>query len=220
MLNGLDTGNKCLEPESRKDCFTKRQYSAISTHSLVKGSPQVIRGWLTSLQPDSHVKAGQTLGSKKERTTSETSGRKQGTQLPLLSLNSSCSKTPLISCQKASSFKSSKTCPHSVMWDGQHVYQDSTLERTLKGSVVGLRPNCPTPLAADWKGGTTSLRNGKPRLDQFRHWVKVLYGWTYPIPEHSELIMGIPQGWTELKPLEICKFQQWLRQHGAFFEEV
>jgi hypothetical protein len=106
------------------------------------------------------------------------------------------------------------------MWDEQHVYQDSMLERILKESVAGLKPNVPTPLKSDYKGGTTSLRNGKPRLDQFKDWVKINYGWTYPVPNHSELIMGIPEGWTELKPLEICKFQQWQQRHGIFFKET
>lgn len=33
-------------------------------------------------------------------------------------------------------------------------------------------------------------------------------------PQWVEWLMGWPTGWTELKPLETAKFQEWLRQHG------
>ena len=35
-------------------------------------------------------------------------------------------------------------------------------------------------------------------------------------PNHYEWLMGWPLGWTDLEPLEMDKFQQWLRQHGKF----
>lgn len=72
----------------------------------------------------------------------------------------------------------------------------------------------PTPLGDDWKGGTTRLRDGKPRTDQFRHWCKVVHGLTYPIPEHSETLMGWPTGWTASRPLATDKFHEWWRWHG------
>ena len=33
-------------------------------------------------------------------------------------------------------------------------------------------------------------------------------------PEWVEWLMGLPIGWTDLKPLEMVKFQQWLNSHG------
>jgi hypothetical protein len=36
-------------------------------------------------------------------------------------------------------------------------------------------------------------------------------------PELAEWVMGWPVGWTELKPLEMDKFQQWLLLHGKFY---
>ena len=74
----------------------------------------------------------------------------------------------------------------------------------------------PTVTATDWKGGTVAIRKdrGDQRLDQWRDYVKIKYGLTYPHPTHSETRMGWPIGWSELKPLETPKFQQWLRLHG------
>jgi hypothetical protein len=35
-----------------------------------------------------------------------------------------------------------------------------------------------------------------------------------PDPSCGEVVMGWPMGWTELRPLETDKFQEWLQQHG------
>ena len=74
----------------------------------------------------------------------------------------------------------------------------------------------PTPLADDWKGGTATVhsKTGRPRTDQFRHWCKAVHGLTYPIPEHSEAVMGWPTGWTALNELATDKFRQWCASHG------
>jgi hypothetical protein len=78
----------------------------------------------------------------------------------------------------------------------------------------------PTPLATDWKGGTTAARkdNGKLRFDQWRDYIKLEYGMTYPHPTHSELRMGWPTEWTDLKPLGMDKFQAWQQQHSISLE--
>lgn len=79
----------------------------------------------------------------------------------------------------------------------------------------------PTPCATDHKGSgkTGSLRD---RLDYAveRGATKSA---TYDLnaaggqlnPMWVEWLMGWPLGWTDLKPLEMDKFQQWLQQHGA-----
>lgn len=36
-------------------------------------------------------------------------------------------------------------------------------------------------------------------------------------PEFEELVMGWPVTWTARTPLEMARFQQWLRMHGDFF---
>ena len=38
-------------------------------------------------------------------------------------------------------------------------------------------------------------------------------------PDWVEWLMGWPIGWTDLKPLEMGKFQSWLQQHGESLEE-
>ena len=77
----------------------------------------------------------------------------------------------------------------------------------------------PTPVATDWKGGTSSIRKdtGKQRLDQWRDYVKSVYGMTYPHPTHSEMRMDWIIGWTDLKPLGMDKYQQWQHLHSQYF---
>jgi hypothetical protein len=76
----------------------------------------------------------------------------------------------------------------------------------------------PTPLATDCKGGAKAPRpdNGKLRNDQWRDYVKMKYGLTYPHPTHSEIRLGWPAGWSDFAPLETDKFQAWRRLHGGF----
>ena len=40
----------------------------------------------------------------------------------------------------------------------------------------------------------------------------------YLNPLFAELIMMWPVGWTDLKPLETAKFQEWQQQHGKQYQ--
>lgn len=67
-----------------------------------------------------------------------------------------------------------------------------------------------TPTARDWKSGKASQatmdRNSRPLSEQIGGSLN---------PTWVEWLMGWPLGWSDLKPLETDKFQQWLRQHGG-----
>lgn len=74
----------------------------------------------------------------------------------------------------------------------------------------------PTPTKSDYRGA--NLRGEKQRESQLKEWLHVRYSQgmktTYPHPSFLERVMAWPQGWTELQPLEMDKFQSWLQQHG------
>ena len=91
----------------------------------------------------------------------------------------------------------------------------TTPDSTTRGKDCGLLP---TTLATDWKGGTTAARpdNGKLRFDQWRDYVKLMFGLTYPHPTHSELRMGWPERHTDLESLETGKYLKWLRLHSKY----
>jgi len=105
-----------------------------------------------------------------------------------------------------------------ILLDGELSEQTPPAQITC-ANVSGLLP---TVMASDWKGGTTAIRKdrGDQRLDQWRDYVKCKFGLTYPHPTHSEMRMGWPENWTDLKPLATDNFQQWQHSHGKYFQEI
>jgi hypothetical protein len=89
------------------------------------------------------------------------------------------------------------------------VFQPGILERPICETASGLWA---TPQASDCRkvisGFGSNLRNGKnlPELGTVDGWIN---------PELSEWLMGWPIGWTDLKPLEMDKFQEWLQHHST-----
>ncbi len=139
-------------------------------------------------------------------------GRNIKDLLQKLNLDSSLPKTRQI-LELADLSESSKALPvWGIMQDGA-VLEVITQVRIIEERESGYLP---TVLATDWKGGTTAIRKdrGRQRLDQWRDYVKVKFGMTYPHPTHSELRMGWPEGWTDSKPLEMDRFLKWLHSHG------
>lgn len=87
-------------------------------------------------------------------------------------------------------------------------------------SLLGVAKLLPTPLATDWKGRYTwetvrrriAMARGVRLPEELsRRDGKAII----PNPEFWEWMMGWPIGSTGLRPLEMDKFQQWLRQHGG-----
>ena len=77
----------------------------------------------------------------------------------------------------------------------------------------------PTPTCRDYKDGTAETAAKVPensllgRAVHVRHNPQPVSGGTLN-PTWVEWLMGWPLGWTDLKPLETDKFQQWLYLHG------
>ena len=174
---------------------------------------------LTFFAEDSPVKTS----AHKEPTTAKSSelmenaadfGRSMKGLLARCGLDFVLPKTPR--CSALEGFKEcSKGLPlWGMMLDGAV----SEVARSVRITNENGFGSLPTVLATDWKGGCTAPRKdkGKQRLDQWRDYVKIKFGLTYPHPTHSELRMGWPEGWTDLKPLEMDKYLKWEQLHGKF----
>jgi hypothetical protein len=72
----------------------------------------------------------------------------------------------------------------------------------------------PTPAARDWKDGNypSERKRHTPPL-------AVHAGGTLN-PEWVEWLMGWPIGWTDLKPLEMDRYRQWLQQHSKYLNQT
>ena len=95
---------------------------------------------------------------------------------------------------------------------------DTAKQRSLSKEVK----TWPTPSSRDHKGGYQGgrIRNGKVSRDTLD--VAVQYTDNRQKtggqlnPTWVEWLMGWPLGWTDLKPLEMDKFQKWQKLHGRY----
>ena len=72
----------------------------------------------------------------------------------------------------------------------------------------------PTPTVADQRGKRTE-KSRSQYSDMRLWWRDNVGGWINP--NHSELLMSFPIGWSDLQALETHKFQQWLKQFGSYY---
>lgn len=90
-------------------------------------------------------------------------------------------------------------------------------ERPTCESESGLWPTPTVAMAKGSSGGALTRKTGKSREnDRLDYAVEGDAKNGRLNPMWVEWVMGWPLGWTELKPLETGKFQEWWRQHGVF----
>lgn len=115
---------------------------------------------------------------------------------------------------------SSVTLPKWGLMRSGFVYQHPTLEQPINVTVSGL---VPTPRASMGTHGIAwaRARTGEHRSnleDWLAHQHILKGGEEIPglkvSPNYAEWLMRWPMGWTELKPLEMVKFQAWQQQHS------
>jgi hypothetical protein len=112
-----------------------------------------------------------------------------------------------ITCEKESGL----SLPTVFASDAIHSTNLANLRRsTIKISVMAAHGMLrPTPTARDWKD------NGKSPAELARNSETLAIQAGGPLnPLWVEWLMGWPIGWTELKPLEMGRFQQWQHSHG------
>lgn len=101
-----------------------------------------------------------------------------------------------------------QTLPRSGMTVDGMLLALPALAQTMKGKESGSL--LPTPTAHNAKEGNyPAERNRKTPLLATHVGGKIH-------PHYTEWMMGWPQGWTDLKPLGMDKFQQWRQMHGDY----
>lgn len=79
-------------------------------------------------------------------------------------------------------------------------------------TLTGFAKMFPTPRSRDWKG--QSQRGQHAPMDALPNYVAQDGNGGKLNPNWVEWLMGFPIGWTDLEPLAMDKFQQWLKKHG------
>jgi hypothetical protein len=165
----------------------------------------------TSLQEDSHAKTSVVQEEEKDSTESEVDyGQKWQGSLAKYDPNTHSWKT-----HQCLLFEESTECleifPRWGMTQNGELYQLPIPAHLIYEKEYGSMPYF-TPTARDYKGMSGSgLRK---RHGAFHNLADCLGG--VPNPTFSEWLMGWPLGWTDLKPLEMDKFQLWPQQHSDF----
>ena len=98
-------------------------------------------------------------------------------------------------------------------------YNRKGLSKTSGDGLATAVSKWPTPTARIWKGGGRKMtrNDGKSREDMLDWLVEQNGGRLNPM--WVEWLMGWPLGWTDLKPLEMDKFQEWRQKHSHFYQE-
>ena len=215
MSSSMIIASKSSDSESKTARFHEHQFSAMSEHSPVKGTPQHIREWLMSLPQDSHVNHSVSVESVLEKRTSETCGPPPSQSFAQYDHATSCWRTSQVclltdTCSEFSAIwpkaglMRSGVCWEVKMWGAYRTAKDCGLSL--------LRPTAQCWKAWTFKRLASLIRknhsDGNIQEQSARCFHKMI------TPESNEILMLWPEGWSDLKPLEMDKWAQWLQEHG------
>jgi hypothetical protein len=161
--------------ESETESSTMPQYSAISEHSLVKGTPNDIAEWLMQLRPDSHASRSVSPESAKGGATRGICGLKQGNVFASYDLKSRSWKTSQ-GCLLTNTYSEfSETWPKSGMMQDGVCSVLMMSERHTEGNGHGLWPT----MRSNLTGNITPHRCN----DKFNNLESVLARQMWPTPQ-------------------------------------
>lgn len=210
------SAKESLHNESEMAFSRMHQFSGISKHSTVTGTPQAIREWLMLSRAGSHARTSAMQEKERESKEREAdSGKKCFLQFAQFDQDTSLWKTAQLSFLEDSE-QSLGIWPRSGMTQGGIAYLRESAVHVTSATGLGLLP---TPTAIQSRNRTSGRKNP----DSEHHdgitlwdWIWLEIGRERPKPSFVEWMMLWPIGWSGLEPLETDKFQQWLKQHGKF----
>ncbi len=212
--SGMTIPSESSQPGSEMDCSTTPQFSAISTHSSVTGSPQAIKEWLMLSRGDSHASLTQSPEESLQEMTAETDGLPQERLFAKYNQSSACWKTFLALFPTDTSHTYSGTWPKWGSMRNGAVYRQEAWEPAIFVNAGGYLP---TPAASDNKDrGNLNNPSIQRRIKIGKQVGLSMLFAKQPCPTCVENIMVWPMGWSNVQPLEMGRFQSWLRQHGRF----
>jgi hypothetical protein len=220
-LNGKNTPQAYCAPDKMTD-FSRLSQFGMTYKPLTENLGEKL---LMLFLEDFLAKTCQQQETEKDLTESEVDyGKRWGGLLAKLDQNSSLWKIPQCSLITDST-ECLQTFPNwGLMRDGV-LWEQTTLAHPTEGNDFGWWP---TPVASDNMTGQTNgitytgkrfVRTSQKTGTEFG--AKLTSAYRLMTGKHlpanfSEWMMGWPQDWTELKPVETAKFQKWQQLHGEF----
>ncbi len=220
MSNGTNTARKLQHSESETDCSTMPPSSAMSVHSLVKGTPQAIREWLMSLAPVSPASHLVSAGTNRAKTTPATCGRPLSSAYASYDHDSRSWKTSQ-ACLFSTTYSAySETWPRAGMMRTGVCWEVTPPIVAVTASDFGLSLLRPT--AQCWKAWTFLKLSSLVRKNHSDGNIQEQFARVFHrmiTPESNEILMQWPKGWSGLKPLEMDRIRSWSSEHGACWPE-
>lgn len=235
MSNGTNTASESSPRASQTDISPSLPSSLTCVSSYSPVQPNNIKALRTWLQQAFLVSHSAQQVQSVERMTAPICGQRRGTLFGLFDRQTSSWKTSQ-GCLEGMQQPLPLTWPKWATWDQVACYQLPDKEPTISARGSGFvvtptrtanqlapsmmkHPGCrrmyPTPNAggSHW-GGTWQELGGAG------NWLRDTTEASAKIhPEEWEWMMGWPIGWTDLQPLEMDKFQQWLHAHGGIWHD-
>ncbi len=216
------TAGACCCSDSETGCSTSFQCGMTCDRST---GDRGVDAWISSLG-DSRANRSAKPASARRKTTTATCGPILSGSFARFDRDSHSWRTSQLSLFTSTSEQFLATYPKRGSMRGGKLYRQKASALRTDDRDYSLWP---TPTASDClrtKLKSAAFLKQKERNAASGHGAGVSSGSLTgavviacdycPAPEFHEWMMGIPRGWTDLKPLEICRFRQWLEQHGTY----
>lgn len=220
--NGTTTVSASLPHASETESCLPHQSSltCVSSHSPVQPtSTGELRTWLQQAFPASRFPSEE---SNSEKPTSATCGPQRQMSFAVFDRDSCCWKTSQASLFLDTSEQCSVTWPRwGSMHDGE-CWEVTTLEPP---SVENESGYLPTPRASVGTHGICWKRaksgDHRSQIEDYLAWLSLNHGGQVVSgrtvnADFQDWLMVFPSAWTDLRPLEMDKFQSWLQQHSPY----
>ena len=200
-------------------CSTMPQYTAISEHSLVKGTLASIREWLTSLPEGSHASHFHVQEDVEVRPTKETYGRKPSSAFAIFDLKSYSWKMFQQYLLPDILELLSVTWPKSGMTVNGHAYRCHELEGYCLDHGYSYWGSITASMEMDYRLGKKAVLNVNPKNGAAsRLTYKMLkHHGLWPTAMGIEWLLGFPIFWTEFMGSEMRFAHSKLQQHLSSF---
>ena len=208
-LNSIRTAERSCFDDKKTRSYRHSLSGMTYDHSLASRG---VDSWMSCLR-DSRVSLGVLPANDKDKTTAETCGQTQCASFGRWDRKSHSWKTYPAFFSQTISVAFLGSWPRAGMTRDGTAFRLPSLVPISLGIACGSRPRVPRPLACDHKG-SSRLRMERLQNLNLRDWWNVNYRFVYPPVRVSEYLMGFPIGWTDLKPLGMDRFQEWLSSHG------
>lgn len=211
MSNGTNTAAESSSSASEMDSCPEHLSGRWTSESLTPELLTDTEAWLMSLPQDSRASRSALPACDGARRTSATCGPQPSSAFAWYDRAESVWRTRQASFAHPTGEPLLGTWPESAVACGGAAYLLPIWGLSTYDDDSGLLP---TPVAGD-----ANVAGANQHTRTFGRWFRNTLGSGKYSMDCAEWMMGLPIGWTDVQPLETCRFRSWLQRHGVCSEE-